>query len=96
MSQTLAAPANGGLVRFGSSCLPADLGGEAESENKRKTAPWLFYFNNAMLGGFGTEARKRLWPRWKGEGEAEEGLEKQRESIFLGRVQTNSAWTIGI
>lgn len=80
VSQTLAAPANGDLVRFASSCLPADLGGEAESENKRKTAPWLFYFNNAMLGSL---VQKRA--KGRGRGGGGEGR-RRRVSRSRGKV----------
>lgn len=46
-----------GAPRF---LLPAELGGEAQGENKRKTAPWLSYSNNAIAREVGTGAQRAV------------------------------------
>lgn len=94
VSQTLAAPANGGLVRFASSCLPTLVGRPKVRTKERQ----LRGSSTSTMPCSGGLVQKRANSCGRGGRGEEGGLEKQWGSIFLflGRVQTNSAWTIGI
>lgn len=96
VSQTLAAPANGGLVRFASSCLPTlVLVARPKARTKERQLRGSSTSTMPCSGVWYRSAREAMAAE-EGGGGCEEGFEKQRQSICLGRVQTDSAWTIGI
>lgn len=71
-----------GAPRF---LLPAELGGEAQGENKRKTAPWLSYSNNAIAREVGTGAQRAVAAEGAGAGGGGEAEEGRRRGCREGR-----------
>lgn len=96
VSQTLALPANGGLVRFASSCLPT-LVGRPKARTKERQLRGSSTSTRPCSGGRGVVVQKRAKGCGRGGGGGGGwGISRSRvKVIFLGRVQTNGGWTIG-